>query len=91
MTFQQIVDRISELSNWLHMVEVLDERPPGMEDGVDLDELVRDTEIKLDTFVRSLSVGVLYRLLIILYMSKGYFENPTFLDAYDHTGRWKNC
>jgi hypothetical protein len=87
LTFQEIVDHITELSKWLFMLEVLEKPPPGLRDDVDVAELVRDIDMELDTFVRSLTVGVLYRLLMLVYMSKGNFETPTFLDAYEEVSR----
>jgi len=87
MRFQDIVDRVVHLSGRLHAIEVMGRRPADLPADADLHAAAWATEMELETFIRALPVGVLYRLLIILYVSKGYFENPTFLDAYDDVSR----
>lgn len=87
MCFQEILDRVLSLSCRLRTMEMMEQRPPDLPADADLHQAVCATDRELDTFIRSLPVGVLYRLLILLFVGKGYFENPTFLDAYDDVGR----
>jgi hypothetical protein len=84
MRFRGIVKRIRSLSGALHSIQVM-ERTPVSADGKPVVMAPGELEDHLESFVRSLPLGVLYLLLTVYYVSRGDLEEPgQLLGLYEH-------